>query len=135
VRLKRSDEALGELRKAAELDASQARYAYVYAVALHSAGREAMTALKENLARHPDDRDTLLALISFSRDSGDISSALEFAERLERVSPDEPGLPALIQELRRQAMKPSPLSRQSIAPVINRPACNRSYARVASGCS
>ena len=38
VRLKRTDEALAELRRAAELDPSQARYAYVYAVALHSAG-------------------------------------------------------------------------------------------------
>ena len=38
VRLKRADEALDELRKAAELDAGQARYAYVYAVAQHSAG-------------------------------------------------------------------------------------------------
>jgi hypothetical protein len=40
----------------------------VYAVALHSAGRlgEATTVLKENLARHPDDRDTLSALITYS---------------------------------------------------------------------
>jgi tetratricopeptide (TPR) repeat protein len=109
VRLKRSDEALGELREAAELDPGQARYAYVYAVALHSASRgsEAMTALKENLAHHPDDRDTLLALIGFSRDSGDISSALDFAERLERIVPDAPGLTGLIQDLRRQVGKPS----------------------------
>ncbi len=108
VRLKRTDEALAELGRAAELDSGQARYAYVYAVALHSAGRgsEALTELKENLTRHPDDRDTLLALISFSRDSGDISSELEFAERLERIVPDEPGLTALVQDLRRQVTKP-----------------------------
>jgi Flp pilus assembly protein TadD len=108
VRLKRTDEALAELGRTAELDPGQARYAYVYAVALHSAGRgsEALTELKENLTRHPDDRDTLLALINFSRDPGDISSALEFAERLERIVPDEPGLTALIQDLRRQVTKP-----------------------------
>ena len=48
VRLKRLDEALGELRRAADLAPDQARYAYVYAVALHSAGRgsEAMATLK-----------------------------------------------------------------------------------------
>jgi tetratricopeptide (TPR) repeat protein len=109
VRLKRTDEAVDELRRAAELDPGQARYAYVYAVALDSAGRlgEALMELKENLARHPDDRDTLLALISFTRDSGDISSALEFAERLERIVPAEPGLTALIQDLRRQVGKPA----------------------------
>ncbi len=108
VRLKRSDEAPSEFGRAAELDPSQARYAYVYAVALHSAGRssEAVTALKENLVRHPNDRDTLAALISFSRNSGDISSALEFAGRLEGIAPDEPGLAALIQDLQRQITKP-----------------------------
>ena len=108
VRLKRADEALDELRKAAELDPGQARYAYVYAVALHSAGRgsEAMATLKENLARHPNDRDTFLALISFSRESGDINSALEYAERLQQIAPDAPGLAGLIQDLRRQAAKP-----------------------------
>src|SRR5208283_4222738 len=109
VRLKRADQALDELRNAAELDPGQARYAYVYGVALHSTGHigEAMTELKENLTRHPGDRDTLLALISFSRGSGDISSALEYAERLALIAPDAPGLTGLIQDLRRQAGKPS----------------------------
>ena len=89
VRLKQSDEALEELHRAVELDPDQPRYAYVYAVGLHSAGRagEAMAALKENLARHPVDRDTLLALISFSRDAGDVSTALEYAEQLAKIDP------------------------------------------------
>ena len=109
VRLKRADEALDELRKATELDAGQARYAYVYAVALHSAGlgNEAMATLKENFVRHPNDRDTLLALIGFSRESGDINSALDYAERLQQIAPDAPGLAGLIQDLRRQAAKPT----------------------------
>ena len=77
TRLKRADEAIAELRRAAELEPDRARYAYVYAVALHSAGRgeEAMRALKENLVHHPGDRDTLLALVSFSRDAGDVAAA------------------------------------------------------------
>jgi tetratricopeptide (TPR) repeat protein len=89
VRLKRADDALAELHRAAELDPGQARYAYVYAVALHSSGRiaEAMTELKETLARHPNDRETLLALVSFSRDSGDARAALEYAERLAGIAP------------------------------------------------
>jgi tetratricopeptide (TPR) repeat protein len=108
VRLKRNDEALAELGSAAKLDPSQARYGYVYAVALHSAGRgsEAVTVLKDNPTRHPDDSDTLSALISFSRESGDINSALEFAERLEQIVPDAPGLAGLVQDLRSQVRKP-----------------------------
>jgi DNA-binding SARP family transcriptional activator len=92
-----------------ELDPDQARYDYVYAVALHSAGRvsDAMTELKENLARHPDDRDTLLALITFSRDGGNAVAALEYAEQLARITPQDRGLAALIEELRRQTRKSS----------------------------
>jgi tetratricopeptide (TPR) repeat protein len=79
TRLKRREEALDELRRAAELDPERARYAYVYAVGLHSAGHvdDAMAALKASLARHPGDRDTLLALVSFSRDLGDVATALD----------------------------------------------------------
>ena len=110
VRLKRLDEALSELRRAAELAPEQARYAYVYAVALHSAGRssEAMTALKESLARHPDDRDTLLALISFSREADDPGTALEYAQRLARIAPSDQSLAKLIQDLRQQVKPPDP---------------------------
>ena len=105
VRLKREDEALEELRLAAELEPDQPRYAYVHAVGLHSAGRggEAITALKENLARHPGDRDTLLALISFSRDAGDVSTALEYAEQLAKIEPTDPELATLVQTLRHQS--------------------------------
>jgi predicted CXXCH cytochrome family protein len=104
VRLKRNDEALAELNKASELDPERARYAYVYAVALHSAGRvqDALTVLKSNFARHPNDRDTLLALISFSRDSGDAKSALDYAQRLAQIVPADQGLTTLIDTLKRQ---------------------------------
>jgi tetratricopeptide (TPR) repeat protein len=110
VRLKRADDALAELHRAAELDPGQVRYAYVYAVALHSSGHigEAMTELKENLARHPNDRETLLALVSFSRDAGDTRAALEYAERLAGIAPQDTALAALIEELRRLAGKQTP---------------------------
>jgi Flp pilus assembly protein TadD len=62
-----------------------------------------MAALKENLARHPGDRDTLLALISFSRDAGDVSTALEYAERLARIEPTNRELETLVEALRRHS--------------------------------
>ena len=108
VRLKRTDEALGELHRAAELDPGQMRYAYVYAVALNSAARidDSLAVLKESLARHPDDRDILQALMTFSRNSGAVGPALEYAERLARISPVDSNLTALIQDLRRQVGRP-----------------------------
>jgi predicted Zn-dependent protease len=79
--LKRPGEALGEFRRAAELEPDRARYVYVYvyAVALHSAGRrnDATAELKAYLNRRPKDRDILLPLVTFSSDGRDV---------LERIS-------------------------------------------------
>jgi predicted CXXCH cytochrome family protein len=110
VRLKRLNEALGELRRASELAPQQGRYTYVYAVALHSSGRssQALALLKENLARHPGDRDTLLALVSFSRGAGDANAALEYAEQLTRIAPEDQAIAKLVQDLRQQMKKPDP---------------------------
>ncbi len=107
TRLKRPEEALAELRRAAQLEPERARYAYVYAVALHSTGggEQAAAVLKENLVRHPGDRDSLLALISFSRDAGDLTSALQYAEQLAGVAPGDADVRALVETLRRQATK------------------------------
>jgi Flp pilus assembly protein TadD len=66
-----------------------------------------MAALKEGLSKNPNDRDTLMALITFSRQAGDAGSALEYAERLARMAPDDRGLGALIQDLRSQVSKPN----------------------------
>jgi predicted CXXCH cytochrome family protein len=105
VRLKRPDQAIDELRQAAALDPNSARYAYVYAVGLDSTGRraDATKVLTDNLARHPKDRDTLAALIGFSRDQGDTTAALQYAERLAQIEPSDPSLAKLIEDLRSQA--------------------------------
>ena len=65
-----------------------------------------MTVLQDGLVRHPGDRDTLLALISYSRDAGEFGTALAYAERLARAMPGDPGLSAPIESLRRQINKP-----------------------------
>ena len=54
------------------------------AVALHSAGPAdvALAVLKQNLTRHPDDRGSLLAVVSPSREKGDFATALESAKQL-----------------------------------------------------
>ncbi len=105
TRLKRSEDALNELGRAMELEPDQPRYAYVYAVALHSGGRrdEAMTVLREALRNHPNNREILQALISFSRMAGNAVAALGYAEQLAIVEPGDQALGRLIHELRRAA--------------------------------
>jgi predicted CXXCH cytochrome family protein len=110
TRMKRPAEALDELRRASELAPVRARYAYVFAVALHSGGQreQAMTVLKKILVDHPDDRDTLLAIISFARDAGDLSAALEYAKRLARIAPDDRSVKSFVENLQRQIDGPAP---------------------------
>jgi predicted CXXCH cytochrome family protein len=102
IREKRSNDALDEFRAASELEPDRSRYAYVYAVALHSVGHvdDAIKVLRDNLVRHPDDRDTLLGLVTFNRDAGNIDAALEYAERLSRMTPDDRDLARVTDDLR-----------------------------------
>jgi len=104
VRLKRLDDALVELGRAAELDRNNARYAYVYGVALHSARRqqESIAQLKKGLAEHPENREIIMAIVSFSREAGDTATALQYAEQAAKIAPDDPAIRGTLEELRRQ---------------------------------
>jgi Tfp pilus assembly protein PilF len=88
VRLKRSDAALGELELATVLDSGNVRFAYVYAVALHSTGKAeaAITRLKKALAASPNDRDILAALASFYAVRGESGEAEKYADRLRTLT-------------------------------------------------
>ena len=88
VRAKRNAEALTELAKAAKLDPAIGRFAYVYGVALHSAGRvdEAIATLVKASAKHPADTDILEALASFYRDRGNDAEARRYSEQLRAVA-------------------------------------------------
>ncbi|WP_271565924.1 tetratricopeptide repeat protein [Bradyrhizobium sp. CCBAU 11386] len=103
VREKRADEALGELRQAAELDPGQPRYAYVYALGLNSSGRrdDALAVLRTSLQLHPNDRDILSAALALSRETGDSASALGYAEQLSRLMPGNREIDDLIKQLKR----------------------------------
>jgi Tfp pilus assembly protein PilF len=88
VRLKRTDAALTELESAAVLEPGNARFVYVYAVALHSTGKPdlAIASLKKAFADHPNDRDILEALASFSSARGESTEAKKYADRLRTLT-------------------------------------------------
>jgi Flp pilus assembly protein TadD len=104
VRQRNYMEALPLLREATVLDPDNARYAYVYAVALNSNGSatEAKTLLERTHKQHPTDRNVLLGLIAFERDSGDVAAALTHAQELAALEPGNPQIRALVDDLRRR---------------------------------
>jgi tetratricopeptide (TPR) repeat protein len=101
-RIKEATELLG---KAAELQPGNARYAYVYGVALQATGAmdRAIAVLEGAHALHPADRDIIVALIDMQRQRGDSSAALKYADELVRLEPNDPRVAALRDELQRAA--------------------------------
>jgi tetratricopeptide (TPR) repeat protein len=84
VRTKRYDDAMVWLRLAAEGDAGNARYAFVYGVALHDTGRaaEGRRVLERAARRHPANIDILSALVAFSQEISDVAAARRWAAAL-----------------------------------------------------
>jgi Flp pilus assembly protein TadD len=109
TRMKRPQEALQEFRQAAELAPDNARYVYVYAVALNSSGQndEARKALVEALARRPENRWILIGLVQLSREAGDLASALNYAERLASLMPNDQDAARSVAEIRTEINKQS----------------------------
>jgi Flp pilus assembly protein TadD len=99
--------ALDLLRRAHELVPDNARYAYVYAVALNSSGaaREASAILEQAHQQHPADRDVLMALVSIARDQGNFAAALGHARELLTLDPGNAQLRGLVAELERKARR------------------------------
>ncbi len=107
VRQKRMPEALAELDTAARLAPESARYGYVYAVGLNGTGqpKQAVEALRRVLTRHPSDRDTLSALVAFSREQGAPREALNYARRLAELDPASAELRQLVERLEAEARR------------------------------
>ena len=104
VRQRNYTEALPLFREAAALAPDNARYAYVYAVALNSTGSaaEATALLERTHKQHPTDWDVLVTLITFERDSGDLTAALTYAQELAALEPSNPQIRALVDDLRKR---------------------------------
>jgi Flp pilus assembly protein TadD len=92
------------LREATTLAPDNARYAYVYAIALNSTGStaEATALLERAHKQHPTNRDILVALTTFERDSGNLPAALTHAQELAALEPTNLQIRALIDDLRQR---------------------------------
>jgi predicted CXXCH cytochrome family protein len=101
VRQHQESGALESLKRAAELDPNTARYTYVYAVAVHSAGRvgEGIAILEQAQKRWPYDRDVLLGLASFQLAAGKTGAARQAASALIAIYPSDPDARALAGQL------------------------------------
>jgi Tfp pilus assembly protein PilF len=101
VRQKRMAEAMPELEAAARLVPENARYGYVYGVGLSGTGqpKQAIEVLERVLARHPNDRDTLSALVAYAREQSRPRQALAYARRLADIEPTNSEVRQLIERL------------------------------------
>jgi predicted CXXCH cytochrome family protein len=102
VRAQRTAEALPHIERAAARAPDNARFVYTYAVSLYSAGkpREAIAVLEKALRRRPNDRDVLVALVSFNRDQGALDQARRYAEQMAAQYPDDAEAQQLAAQLR-----------------------------------
>ena len=102
IRQKRLDEAMAQLEQAARLAPEEARFSYVYGVALHDTGapQKAIETLTRALASHPFNRDILGALVSYEAEAGDYAAALPHVERLAELEPGDRAIQALAAGIR-----------------------------------
>jgi predicted Zn-dependent protease len=79
----------------------------VQAIALNSLGKraEALALLRATQARHPDDLDTLNALVSIQAEAGDARGALVYAEKMAVLMPDDPSVRRLLADLKARAAR------------------------------
>ena len=92
VRQKATADSLRSFKLAADLAPNNARFAYVYAVALNSAGRnkEALDVLASARKREPYDRDVLSGLAYFTAQAGNRELALGYVKELRELDPENP---------------------------------------------
>ena len=105
IRAQRVEEAMVELRLAAILVPEQARFVYVYGVALDNTGDidGAVEVLEGGLERHPNDTPMLFALATIHRDRGELVAATRYARRLVEIDPEGEQAQGLLAQLEMMA--------------------------------
>jgi len=91
IRLHRLDDARAELQRAAQLDTTNVRFGYAYAVALYSTGKAkaSIAVLERLITLDENNRDVLAALASYHREQGDTALAKRYGDRLRALTPGD----------------------------------------------
>ncbi len=105
VRRKKYGKGVALLASAAREDSGNARYGYVYAIALNDAGHPglAIAQLKRVVKANPYDRNSLASLVSLLGQSQQPGQCLIYAERLLELEPDNSELRQLVAQLHQQS--------------------------------
>ncbi|RKZ16526.1 hypothetical protein DRQ50_06005 [bacterium] len=101
------DGALAELGKAVSQRPEDARFSYVYAVALHDAGQveSSLQVLGDLLTKRPWDRDCLQTLVLYALENDRPELAIDPAERLVKLNPGNAQLQSLLARARAGAQE------------------------------
>ena len=107
VRQKNISAAIKSLAHATRLNSDNRRYRYVYAIALHSAGKInlAIKQLMISLQQNPQDVNVLYTLVSFNKEIGRNDLALIHAKELNLLFPGNLEIKALIRILKKVEIK------------------------------
>ena len=106
--VRKGDKPVAQFEQAARRAPDNARYAYVHAIALNSLGKraEALALLRATQARHPDDLDTLNALVSIQRRGRRSQGrARSMPSKMAALLPDDPSVRRLLAELKARAAR------------------------------
>ena len=86
VRNKDKDKGIALLQKAAEMEPGNARYQYVYAIAIgEKKPQAAIKVLQSTLKNHTGNMEVLMALVSYYQKIGDEANALKYHQQSQRV--------------------------------------------------
>jgi cytochrome c-type biogenesis protein CcmH/NrfG len=93
--------ALASLKTATQLAPENARYIYVYGVALNSTGKsgDALEALGTGHGLHPQDREIIFMIASIYRDQRQYQLAREWAQKLTDINPADQNALQLIEAI------------------------------------
>ena len=101
IRQKQTDKALGHLQRATEMQQSQPRYFYVYAVALESNNQldSAIEVLKQADERWPNQYNLLMTLVLYLEKAQRQAESWPYLSRLSAIAPNDPEVKRRVQAL------------------------------------